>query len=43
MPEVAPENLLAFSGRGIFLTKIYFDEVEYNETGNQVTLRKNAR
>ncbi len=43
LPEVAPENLLAFSGRGIFLTKIYFDEVEYNETGNQVTLRKNAR
>jgi DNA-binding response OmpR family regulator len=43
LPEVAPENLLAFNGRGIFLTKIYFDEVQYNEDGNEVTLRKRAR
>ncbi len=43
LPEVAPENLLAFNGRGILLTKIYFDEVEYNEQGNQVTLRKRPR
>ncbi len=40
LPEVEPENLLAFNGRGIFLTKIYFDEVIYNDSGNQVTLRK---
>jgi anti-sigma regulatory factor (Ser/Thr protein kinase) len=40
LPAVEPENLLAFNGRGIFLTKIYFDEVIYNDTGNQVTLRK---
>ncbi len=43
LPEVAAENLLAFNGRGILLTKIYFDEVMYNETGNQVTLRKHRR
>ena len=42
LPAVVPENLLAFNGRGIFLTKIYFDDVEYNEAGNQVTLRKRA-
>jgi DNA-binding response OmpR family regulator len=42
LPAVVPENLLAFNGRGILLTKIYFDEVEYNEAGNQVTLRKRA-
>jgi CheY-like chemotaxis protein/anti-sigma regulatory factor (Ser/Thr protein kinase) len=40
LPEVAPENLLAFNGRGIFLTKIYFDEVRYNDSGNEVTLRR---
>jgi anti-sigma regulatory factor (Ser/Thr protein kinase) len=43
LPAVAPENLLAFNGRGIFLTKIYFDEVSYNELGNEVTLRKRKR
>ncbi|HVP18743.1 MAG TPA: response regulator [Spirochaetia bacterium] len=43
LPVVSPENLLAFNGRGIFLTKIYFDEVEYNEPGNQVTLRRRPR
>jgi CheY-like chemotaxis protein len=41
LPAVAPENLLAYNGRGIFLTKIYFDAVSYNESGNEVTLRKN--
>jgi CheY-like chemotaxis protein/anti-sigma regulatory factor (Ser/Thr protein kinase) len=40
LPTVEPENLLVFNGRGIFLTKIYFDEVIYNEAGNAVTLRK---
>jgi CheY-like chemotaxis protein/anti-sigma regulatory factor (Ser/Thr protein kinase) len=40
LPAVEPENLLAFNGRGIFLTKIYFDEVLYNDAGNEVTLRK---
>jgi CheY-like chemotaxis protein len=41
LPTVSPENLLAFNGRGIFLTKIYFDAVSYNESGNEVTLTKN--
>ncbi len=40
LPAVAAENLLAFNGRGIFLTKIYFDEVIYNDSGTEVTLRK---
>jgi CheY-like chemotaxis protein/anti-sigma regulatory factor (Ser/Thr protein kinase) len=40
LPAVAPESLLSFNGRGIFLTKIYFDEVSYNDKGNAVTLRK---
>jgi anti-sigma regulatory factor (Ser/Thr protein kinase) len=40
LPAVEPENLLAFNGRGIFLTKIYFDEVTYNDSGTEVTMRK---
>jgi DNA-binding response OmpR family regulator len=43
LPIVAPENLMSFNGRGIFLTKIYFDEVRYNEKGTEVTLRKKAK
>ncbi|HEY9593165.1 MAG TPA: ATP-binding protein, partial [Spirochaetia bacterium] len=40
LPVLAPENLLAYNGRGVFLTKIYFDVVSYNDAGNAVTLRK---
>ena len=40
LPELHPESLLQYSGRGIFLTRIYFDKVEYNDRGNQVTLIK---
>jgi len=43
LPKLRPENLLLYGGRGIFLTKIYFDEVSYNESGNEVTLVKNRR
>ncbi len=43
LPAVIPENLFTFSGRGIFLTKIYYDEVIYNEAGNQVTLIKRKK
>jgi CheY-like chemotaxis protein/anti-sigma regulatory factor (Ser/Thr protein kinase) len=43
LPAVAPETLMAYNGRGIFLTKIYYDEVTYNERGTAVTLRKRAR
>ncbi len=35
-------NLLAQSGRGILLSKMYCDEILYNNKGNQVILRLNA-
>ncbi len=35
-----PENLMAASGRGIFMTRLYMDEVVYNDTGNEVTIVK---
>ena len=34
------EHLLKLHGRGIFITRIYFTEIVYNEIGNQVTLIK---
>lgn len=40
LPDLSAGNLLAFNGRGVFLTKIYFDEVSYNAKGNEVTLVK---
>jgi len=40
LPHLQAESLLHFSGRGIFLTRIYFDEVIYNNSGNRVTLIK---
>jgi DNA-binding response OmpR family regulator len=40
LPGLSKENLLQCNGRGIFLTKIFFDSVEYNAKGNCVTLRK---
>lgn len=43
LPDVAPETLMTFNGRGIFLTKIYFDEVMYNDNGTEVMLRKRSR
>jgi len=36
-----PENLLKEHGRGIFITSHSFDEVKFNEKGNQVILTKN--
>jgi len=36
----AAENLDKPSGRGVMLMQAYMTEVEYNETGNQVTLVK---
>jgi len=35
-----PESLLKLHGRGILITRMYFDEVIYNEKGNKVTLTK---
>ncbi len=43
LPSLQAESLLHYSGRGIFLTRIYFDEVTYNERGNQVMLVKRLR
>ena len=43
LPDVIAENILGLNGRGIFLTKIYFDEVIFNDAGNEVTLRKRRR
>lgn len=34
------KSLHHYNGRGIILTKIFFDEVIYNNPGNQVTLKK---
>lgn len=34
------ENLMKVSGRGIFLMRRFFDAVEFNEAGNEVTLIK---
>jgi CheY-like chemotaxis protein len=35
-----PEMLLAANGRGITLTSMQFEEMEYNEAGNKVRFRK---
>jgi DNA-binding response OmpR family regulator len=43
LPAVSPETLLRFNGRGILLTRIYFDDVRYNEKGNEVTLFRRRR
>jgi anti-sigma regulatory factor (Ser/Thr protein kinase) len=36
-----PENLMRPSGRGILMMRAYTDSVEWNATGNEVTLVKN--
>lgn len=35
-----PEVLLAANGRGIMLASMQFDELQYNEAGNQVRIKK---
>lgn len=35
-----PDDLLSISGRGIMIARYLFDGMEYNEAGNEVTLRK---
>lgn len=35
-----PESLLKLHGRGILITRMYFDEVLYNDKGNKVSLSK---
>lgn len=34
------ERLLKLHGRGIFIAKMYFDKIVYNDKGNEVTLSK---
>ena len=36
-----PENILKSHGRGIMMSRLYFDEFEYNDKGNQLTMVKN--
>jgi len=40
---LAPENLLAESGRGIYLVKMLMDDIDFNitETGSEIVIRKN--
>ena len=40
VPDPSTEALYMFNGRGIFMTKIHYDEVNYNEKGNKVTIIK---
>ena len=35
-----PENMLRVSGRGVLLIRTFMDRVEYNATGNQITMSK---
>ena len=39
----APENLSLPYGRGLMLMRAYMDRVEYNDSGNEVTLVKENR
>jgi DNA-binding response OmpR family regulator len=40
LPDPDDDNFLNYHGRGIFLTRIFYDEVLFNEQGNQVTIIK---
>lgn len=37
------EQLLKLHGRGIFITRMYFSEIKYNQKGNEVTLIKRLK
>ncbi len=39
----APENLLRLSGRGLLLMRTFMDNVEFNGSGNEITLMKRNR
>jgi len=43
LPDPTKENLLELSGRGIFISKFLFDEVEYIGCGNTVRVKKYIR
>ncbi|NLW31695.1 MAG: SpoIIE family protein phosphatase [Fibrobacter sp.] len=38
-----PENRIKDHGRGIFIVRHYFDEIEFNEKGNRITGKKYRR
>jgi CheY-like chemotaxis protein/anti-sigma regulatory factor (Ser/Thr protein kinase) len=40
LPNPDDENFLNFNGRGIFLTRIFYDDVVFNEKGNEVKIVK---
>ncbi len=41
LPDPTDQNhILELNGRGIFISKFLFDEIEYNQKGNSVTARK---
>ena len=37
-----PANLERIGGRGLMLIRTFMDEVEHNEKGNRITLRKRS-
>ena len=37
---IDPEDLLRVGGRGLLLIRAFMDEVEHNETGNQILMRR---
>ncbi len=43
LPDPLESNFLTYNGRGIFLTKIFYDSVTFNEAGNEVTIVKKRK
>jgi DNA-binding response OmpR family regulator len=43
IPDPREANFLAYNGRGIFLTKIFYDSVIFNTKGNEVTIIKKKK
>jgi YesN/AraC family two-component response regulator len=40
LPDPEDDDFLNYHGRGIFLTRIFYDDVIFNEQGNEVTIIK---
>lgn len=40
IPPPSPQNLVQLNGRGIFLARVFYDEVIFNQKGNEVRLIK---
>jgi DNA-binding response OmpR family regulator len=43
LPDPLEDNFLSYNGRGIFLTKIFYDAVAFNKPGNEVTITKKRK